>query len=506
MESKRERDERIVRMFCQDDDEQKRIRIRHVMMYGRNAPKIDFMSLFLNKDGELDTSIINTSEVLKIECYDAQMSVVMSMVEDINIEVIPRLKPESRDIPILSALASVGIDSRNYSVEGKFYPHSRDFYRISNLGEFKFCDEIIEEFYFPDMGAEKLTKNKLSTIGVLSDRGVVSINKCTNIIDAVRQKLDGYEVIVFNIKTNSNLESFYWDNEEIKRIKLCQPGHYEKVDGQLYFLSGENSLSGISHDWRYLTTSIIEMSKKWEGFIIRMSGKQYRVRIDHCATLQVKEGKAVDMNGNSYGNGFRCMPGMYDFHFVNGRWSIGKRRDDKNFPDSYKGIREMLECAVLMADFRRDVNIPKGESQVVSGKVLVEELPIIHLNMIDKVNNSGECHQVFIRGGKMKENSVRKQMIEDFSEASVFNILRIMPNQIISSGMPYRIERSKRDRIIKVGNLLCTTNVEYSIGDPIYLVLIGGGADMKFMGKKRLRVFLLNERFIPLMERVGQIK
>jgi len=139
---------------------------------------------------------------------------------------------------VYDGLAYVGIVSTKFKVSSLYYrPHNRDFRLIEFGGEFRYEGNEVDYWMFPQCGAEKYSRNGLNRVGVESERGVVSNGQMVvAVIDAARHKLDGEEIIVYGISTKAGIYFFRWGADEHVKIDADGPGHFEKVNGEIYWL------------------------------------------------------------------------------------------------------------------------------------------------------------------------------------------------------------------------------------------------------------------------------
>jgi len=340
-----------------------------------------------------------------------------------------------------------------------FFPHNRDFFLIPSMGEFAFEGETIEEFYFPAIGAEKFSKASFQSIGVASESGILATGNYTDVIDAAREKLDGEEVVVYKIRTRSKIASFCWSSDSHYRLpEVCDPGHFECVSGEMFFLSGCNSLKGKEHRWEYLSLGLIDRVRQKEGLIVRMSGKEYRLPWNHTATLQVVNRVARD-NNSVININCELSDGLYDFVYDSGiaKWFPGKRRKDKVRPDANGGISEMLLHAITLHDFVEEV--PLGISMnYTPDKIMLVPLS---LERKKKIIQGMKLKAVKIRvsGGYKQPDSYRRIILEDLGEkmVSTFSVCPRRANVISSCGRVSLIKRHFDFRVVKYRGKLYST-------------------------------------------------
>jgi len=368
--------------------------------------------------------------------------------------------PEIRSGPFINSLASVGIESEEYFFERVFSPHNRDFFLLPTLGEFTFRGETVEDYDFPVIGAEKFSRNAFSAVGVASPAGVLATGLYTDIIDSAREKLDGYEVIVYTISTRSGKHSFFWSNcEHYELPEPCGVGHYEKVGFDLYFLGGINSLNGKKHYWEYLSEDLIERVRKREGIIVRMSGKEYRLPWKHSATLSVRGGIARDLSCLIQ---FKCNQpdGLYDFVWSEqeSKWEFSKARPDKVRADSNGGINEMLQHSATLSEFLGNVQLSRIGGLSPMNVVVVP----LSLNKKEKIHQALQIEELKVRitGGYKQLDSYRRIVLEDVGGQliSSFQVCPNRPNIIVSCGRVIVFKRHEKLLYLEIDGKYYTTS------------------------------------------------
>jgi len=346
---------------------------------------------------------------------------------------------------IINGLAYAGIVSDKFVSEPLLVPHNRDFSILDHMGDFSYEGETVDHWYFPTMGAEKYPKSALERVSVVAHNGILTGGQMTvTVIDAAREKLDGEEVIVYGIVTRRGKFYFRWGAGIHCRVDSVGVAHYEQVGDELYWLSGDgNPLNGKEHVWEYLTAELVKSCN--EGLIVRRDGIEHRVRRYKNATLRVTNKYACDLN-NEIKILCEVEDGLYDFKFYKNNWVLEKERKDKARPDSYSGIRHMLESSIDLAEFEKKV--PLGKGSRMSIPLYNRIVPLVG-NDDDRKQILGiDGHNVFIRGASIVPNSARSFMIklkDDFylDRFKIRHIYRSIhrqqvmvfePNVIISSG------------------------------------------------------------------------
>jgi hypothetical protein len=342
---------------------------------------------------------------------------------------------------IVDSLSTVGVESINIRSSPVFSPHGRNISEIPDLGDFEFNDEVVEEWIFPALGAERLTKNKLSSIGVVSPSGLVASDVVVHVVDAAREKLDGFEVVQFGIRTASYEQFFEWDDKQLSLVQARHPAVYERVNDVKYLLSGyEDSPDLVRHKWEYLNTSLVRQSK--EGIIVRISGKEYRIPRDMTATFMVISGVACDCTGFS----FQCpgvSDGLSDFVWRGSIWSYLKRRLDKNVPDNIRTVMSFVSHTVTLSEFLDSVIIPYGpRMELPAVRRIVYLPPTIGISRRHVFQQSSDIHPLYVRTAGIKTDMSLRDRINENSN-NYQPAIQWIPNEIITSGILRKVVRCK---------------------------------------------------------------
>jgi hypothetical protein len=338
---------------------------------------------------------------------------------------------------IFETLAIVDIVNPTIKVTPKFHPHSREFYEVRELLDCYHDEQVIESWKFPVMGAEKLTKNKLKSLGVSCPAGVISVSTVANVIDAAREKLDGYEVVTFGIKVHASWKFFEWGPTYIKEVHDMTESLCELIGNDKYLLYGQKN-NTIDHKWEYLTTALLNDVK--EGIIVRINGKEYRVPRILTATFEVKENKVVDNREVEIKTTLNCkVPlGFYDFNYIDGNWEIGKRRPDKIRADSNNGAQFTIADAVTIDMLRNSILIPHMARQLISKPIVVVTYPaMISLqSRVETFRRFPDNHVIWINSVSNMSHLVKKMKVLNG------NIFLDIEDFLIISGTQIEIPRS----------------------------------------------------------------
>jgi hypothetical protein len=390
-------------------------------------------------------SELDVSSILESFAIELGEDVVEEIEDDY------RIAPDFRSQSLIDSLAGVGIVSAKYTSEPKFSPHNRDFSIMPTLGEFEYEGETIEEFQFPTIGAEKFSRVAYQSVGVASATGVLANGTYSDVIDAARIKLDGYEVVVYSIRTRTKVASFLWGPVEHKKLdEFSYYGQYEQVWDKLYFLSGVNALGAYFHDWEYLSENLIARAHDCEGLIVRMSGKEYRLPWRHSATLYVRDGVARDYGG-SIAVQCNAKDGLYDFEYVvkTQTWQLGKERVDKVRPDSAGGINEMLAHASTLGEFIENIPIGRLGGYTPNAVTIVP----LSIDRQKKIKQSRDISTVKIRvsGGYKNLDSYRRILMEDRGNMliSTYSVCPSRSNLIVSCGRAVFFKRHQNLVVVR---------------------------------------------------------
>jgi len=309
---------------------------------------------------------------------------------------------------IVDGLAFVGIISDRFISSPSLVPHNRDFSNLDHLGDFTYLGDTVDKWYFPTMGAEKYPRSALERVSVVAHNGILTGGQMTvTVIDAAREKLDGEEVIVYGVETRQGKFYFRWGAGIHARVVANGVGHYEQVGDKLYWLSGHNSLEGIEHTWEYLTGELVKSCT--EGLIVRRDGIEHRVRKYKNATFRVSKGYACDLN-----NEIKILcdvpDGLYDFKYYKNNWVLEKERKDKARPDSYGGIRHMLESSIDLEEFV--AKVPMGKTSRMFIPLYNRVVPLVGNDDERKQILGIDGHNVFIRGASISPNTARSFIVK----------------------------------------------------------------------------------------------
>lgn len=425
------------------------------------------------------------------------------LVDDGNIDEIvdgtDKIEWEGRGQTFLDCLSFVGIESEQYKTTPKFSPHNRDFFLLGNMGEFTFEGETVEEFCFPTVGAEKFAKKSYGSVGVASPCGVLATGNYTDIIDAARIKLDGEEVVVYTIITRTKRVSFKWGPFDHERLDFfATPSHYELVEGELFFLSGEsNCLAAKVNEWEYLSFDLIDRARSKEGIIVRMSGKEYRVPWKHSATFVCKDGYARDGTGQIKFP--TSVTGLYDFEYRrnDNKWILGKERQDKVRPDGAGGIREMLDHAATLQEFIDNICIGRQHGRtpdyVTLAAIPVDRVPKLKQGRLPQVLG------VRVSGGYKNPDSYRRIIMEDHGQARVntYSVVPLRSNIVTSCGRVSIIRRHEDSLLYCLKGDLYVTNPHYGLGRALRVFLRRPCYGSMNFGGPCLRLYLLDIYKIP---------
>lgn len=370
---------------------------------------------------------------------DAKQCPLADMFAQCNVlEVAINPTTSSIAIQMMETLATLDIENEKMIVRPSFHPHSREFFEIRECLDCTYQGMIIQDWKFPDMGAEKLSKNKLKTMGVEGVGGVIAATNIGHVVDAAREKLDGVEVVTFGIRVNNEWKHIQWDDKEIKFVQDTCVSLCERVGNQLYVLSG-SKFNALIHPWEYLSRQLCDDVQ--EGLIIRMNGKEYRVPRFLSSTFEVRLG-----DDHCYDNKNKIVqvvkpknvePGFYDFLYSDSQWVLGKRRDDKLRADSYNSAVNMISDSATVSDLLSEVIIPFTRRQLVIGnsKIVFHGPSLTTKERVAVFQIYDEDHVIFIN--KTAASGTDSTMYQMFAG----NIMSGRKNLIRISGMESKVPR-----------------------------------------------------------------
>jgi len=410
-------------------------------------------------------SRINSEEVYVNPMPSLQHLLIASKGDDMEVYDI-----SEKQRKFLSSLSTVGIENE-MNVEPRFYPHSRSFNEIPELGEFYFKGEVVNDWYIPNLGAEKLSKSVLEQCSIQSGEVFVGCNSAVNIIECARPKLDGFEVVQFGIRTFSHHVFFIWDNEQLvpsEGLLPDAPRLFEKIGSSLIQLSGERCLCD-RNEWYELNHTLLDQKECEEGIIIRMNAREYRVPYDLSATFHVKNGE-IWWDGKQNLD-MRIVDGFYDFKYIKGKWVYWKPRKDKTFADSLPSVKLMITQSVTIQDLKNRLMIPD-----TAGMRRIEKIKKIkkwkYNVKNDKPTPDEVLTSVFVRGSNLKDkNSVRARALElEGQFLDSWDLISCEANLFESSWRLIVIPRFKGT--IRVSGVEYTGEQVFSNQRPIFIGLI----------------------------------
>jgi len=368
--------------------------------------------------------------------------------------------------PFIECLASVGIKSLEYETAGQFFPHNRDFIFLPQCREFTYNGYIVDKWEVPELGAEKYPRSKVGSVSVISEAGIIGNKRTSTLVFGGREKLDGFEVIVFTITTSQGTFSFKWDESTIE-IVASRAAHYEKVDGKLYFLSGDvynREPGSILHPWFRLNTALVEECLGKEGMILMIDGKSYRLPNRLTCTLMCDGGWAYDKTRTIRFAIDKDYEGLFDFYNYRNdyecseSWVIGKARPDKVRPDSIGGIKEMYHSAVTLPEFVDKVIIPNSK-ELVQVPDTIRVIPYIE-NIAPSISHVIGYVMPIRIADLANVDSYRRNLLCECGNniISTYSMPVVRPNMIFGSGRVYTIPRHSRDMIFKFGGDVFSTS------------------------------------------------
>lgn len=294
------------------------------------SPPINTMSFLTQRISEIDPSKIPQKAVKEeIEdwvdwseaLYDdvqgelAVLPVVVTLDTELHeipsvLEICDDVPVDQRvlDSPVIQALATVGLTSVLHTIEPRVCMLRRDFSDLS-ISDYMIDGDVVIDWDIPMLGADYLMPTHLTNFQVTGDSFVLCGPGSTSLtIDAVREKLDGYEAVQIVATGRSGRRyGILWCQDRLERIQASKSALYERVDIEgetvYYLLHGEPAANLLvrTHDWLSVTQENVRRLSAREGVILNCNSVEYRVRNTRVVTLKICSPEiGLDYNGVQY--------------------------------------------------------------------------------------------------------------------------------------------------------------------------------------------------------------
>jgi len=219
-----------------------------------------------------------------------------------------------------------------------------------------------------------------------------------------------------------------------------------------------------------------------EGLIVRKDGRELRVRRWKNATFKVSSGVARDADNRLQ---IQCnlLDGLYDFKYEKGNWVYEKPRYDKFRPDTYGGIKQVLEDTVVLGEFIKNVPILRGNRKQIPEYIRVA--PLVGTEDDRKAILSMTDHCVYVRGTGLSGDSLRANILLLQSEMYLVSadipregrlvhrqfIMNCEKNEFVCSGQLCKIPCHKTNIRVKIKDKYYTSNPSDGKGNVKYFYI-----------------------------------
>jgi len=190
--------------------------------------------------------------------------------------------------PLCEVLSYMGVQGE-FVAESKFHSGQGLMTRIGEYDNLWYKGEQIKEIDLPMIGAERMTSRMLGNTQIVTSKGYCGDASSERYMIGVRAKLDGVQMMVFNISTIIKTYSFFWTDKDIILLSQnVQSSLFEKVGDICYVLNGAvsnmealSSILGVvmkHHTYEHVTREACEvLSVKGDGLIFNLDGTDVKV-------------------------------------------------------------------------------------------------------------------------------------------------------------------------------------------------------------------------------------
>jgi len=161
---------------------------------------------------------------------------------------------------LLRIFNCVGIQSK-FDVEMKQGSYERQNYVFPRLPTLYFVEEEIEEFYFPDVDFEIMTRKVGNNIALQFEGQLESVTSFNNVALSGRPHRVGKDIVIFSFRIGKQWYSVRWGDEIefLGESERTRAWYVQNKDG-IYLMTGEDiyNISDFSEPWEALTETLFQ--------------------------------------------------------------------------------------------------------------------------------------------------------------------------------------------------------------------------------------------------------